>query len=463
MTTTAIQEFVAKWGLGQESVDLLTEMEPDVAHSVMQDFIPRANTNNPNDLFAAFARSRVRSSRTGVPGGGMVSRQDIEEFIQKFGLNADSYATLLQLPINVLDGVLRAFKPREDARDINNMFQAFARSRLQNAVAAYQAQMAGQQHQYAQSEEMQQHSANPAFAAQQQQAQMFAMQQQQNPYAQFGGLPMMQAQAQQMMNPMMQLQQMGAMAGGALAGLPGAHFGAVPHIHGVAAAGPVEIKEFARRHNLNETCEVLLDSFNPHHPQTLDRLILEYQEPTAGEDPSAAFMSFWQPRALKALSDRYGMNRENIQYFSNMDLMLQAAVVKEFSPREAAAVHDMNKLLASFMKSRVRTAQAQMQAQAFPGAETGAEQYDPALTFMQQPGSMMYTQQPAAMMSRKRPLDNVSGFLQQWNLNPVSESVMRSLSPAQQEEVIQRFAPKHNTRDVDALFKKFALSVQVKG
>jgi len=460
----SVDDFVARWGLNATAVQALNELDPDVRDSVVQDFIPRENTRNPSDLLVAFARSRARSAKTGVPGAGMVSRHDVEEFIQRWGLNAESYATLLQLPINVLDGVLRAFSPKEEARDINNMFQAFARSRLNNAMIAYQ-QGYSNHHQAQQAEAAGEAMAFPPQVPAQAPALM-------NPYAQFQGMAMMpqqQLMMQQMaaaQNPhMMALQQLGGLAPGAMN--PMAAYNAQTPVIGntqVAAAGPLQIQEFVRRHHLGEISKMLLESLSQHHPQVLDRLILEYHQADITRDPDENFVASWQPRAVKSLQERYGLNPESVAYFKTMDIALQAAVVKEFSPRDTSVINDMNSLFGSFMRSRVRTAQAAAVAameqfsQSIYG-ETGLEnQVGNEYLTMPTIGTIGTTE-----VSRKRPLDSISGFITQWNLSDSSENLMRTLTPMQQAEVIERFAPKHNTRDVDALFKKFVSSVQMKG
>lgn len=394
----------------------------------------------------------------------MVSRQDVEEFIQKWGLNAESYATLLQLPINVLDGVLRAFQPKEEARDINNMFQAFARSRLNNAMIAYQQG-------YSTHQPPEQAEAGgfqlPQAPAPGQPTPMM------NPYAGFSGLTMMAQPGQALGHPMMMQQmamqqqmaalgQLGGLTPGAMAPMA-AYAGQVPGMMAIAAAGPAQIQEFVRRHHLGEVSQLLLESLSQHHPQVLDRLILEYHQTDITHDPNQAFVAFWQPRAVKSLQERYGLSAESIGFFKTMDITLQAAVVKEFSPRDTTVINDMNSLFGSFMRSRVRTAQAAaVQAmEQFSTSIYGEAGLDAA--GLGQGQEFLMSTIGTTEVSRKRPLDSVSGFITQWNLSTTSEDLMRVLTPMQQAEVIERFAPKHNTRDVDALFKKFVSSVQMKG
>jgi len=401
----------------------------------------------------------------------MVSRQDVEEFIQKWGLNAESYATLLQLPINVLDGVLRAFSPKEEARDINNMFQAFARSRLNNAMIAYQQGYSSYKPEATGEAGGYQLPQTPTAA---QPSPMMS------PYAGFSGLGMMGQPGQALSHPMMMQQiaaqqqmaalgQMGGLNPGAMAAMnPMAAYGdmmqnigQVPGMMAVAAAGPAQIQEFVRRHHLGDVSQMLLESLSQHHPQVLDRLILEYHQTDITRDPNEAFVAQWQPRAIKSLQERYGLNPESIAFFKTMDITLQAAVVKEFSPRDTTVINDMNSLFGSFMRSRVRTAQAAAVAamEQFSSSIYGEAGLDGGLGV---PG-VMPTTIGTTEVSRKRPLDSVSGFITQWNLSTISEDLMRNLTPMQQAEVIERFAPKHNTRDVDALFKKFVASVQMKG
>jgi len=390
-------EFIMKWNLNAESQNILFGLPQNIFSAVIESFQPKGEARDIDNMFQAFTRSRVKSANRGGQTGGLRSRQDVTDFIQKWGLNSESYAVLMQLPMNVLDGILTSFKPKGEARDINNMFQAFARSRLNNAMIAAQQGLPIP-------------SAAPMAGA-------------------YTGFSSIIGQPQMMMPQ-----------------LPRGRGGMQP-AGMVNFNAPAKIQDFVRRRNLGEVPHMLLEALAKHHPAVADQIMMEFNPTDRSRDANETFVSFWTPRAIKALSDVYGLKPESCLYFKTLDTSLQAAIVSEFCPRDTSKVNDMNGLFGSFMKSRVRTAQQQGQL------GVAASQVD-----MGQLGMTMGMPE----LSRKRPLDSVSAFITQWNLSPSCEDMMNILTPAQQAEIIERFAPKHNTRDVEGLFKKFAASVQQK-
>jgi len=456
MSQMTVPEFCTKWGLNEQAMMAINQMEPELQKAVMLEFFPREHTRNASDLFIAFARSRTRSAYGGT--GGMVSRTDVETFVQKWGLNAESYACLLSLPMDILDGVIRSFFPREHARDINNLFQAFAQSRLNNVMAAYQNA---------------QHAA--AFGA----------------AGYPGAVPSVPTtticpttgQPIITMTPMPELA--GAMAG--MAGMMG-----MPGMPGGLPAGPIDKNEFIARHRLNDRSRMLIEALEVHHASSLNKLMMQFNPFDVTRDVNDTFLSFWRPRAINALTEKFQLNRENVALFKGLDIMQTVETLKEFGRPTDGTMHDMNGLFTKFIHEKLTgqkvsyadPAQFPTQGGTSLGSVTNYQYLDPSYlaslsagypgTTAADPAAQMAAMAAqmaaaggdpaaAASQSRKRPLDTISGFLSQHNLSPTSEDLMRSLTPTQQAEVISRFAPKHNTRDMDALFKKFVLSVQLKG
>merc|ERR1719476_7086 len=54
-------------------------------------------------------------------------------------------------------------------------------------------------------------------------------------------------------------------------------------------------------------------------------------------------------------------------------------------------------------------------------------------------------------------------FIQRWALHPESQSVLLSLDPLKQLQVMSEFRPRDTSRDVNALFIKFAQGIAEKG
>lgn len=423
--STSVAEFCTKWGLNEQAMMAINQMEPELQKAVMLEFFPREHTRNASDLFIAFARSRTRSAYGGT--GGMVSRTDVETFVQKWSLNAESYACLLSLPMDILDGVIRSFFPREHARDINNLFQAFAQSRLNNVMAAYQ-----------------------------------------NAHAAYGGYPGVVPQVPTTTicpatgQPIVTMTPMPDMA----AMMP---FGGLMP----SPTGPIDKNEFIARHRLNERSILLIEALEVHHSSSLNKLMMQFNPFDVTRDVNDTFLSFWKPRAINALTEKFGLSRDNVALFKGLDLNQTVETLKEFNHQRDGNTPDVNSAFTHFIHAKL-TGQPQMSyPNSFPpttvptavGGVTNYDYLDPFYlasvtgTYVDPTGGA----DPTAAASRKRPLDTVSGFISQHNLNPPSEELMRSLTPTQQAEVISRFAPKHNTRDMDALFKKFVLSVQLKG
>jgi len=458
MTATSVAEFCTKWGLNEQAMMAINQMEPELQKAVMLEFFPREHTRNASDLFIAFARSRTRSAYGGT--GGMVSRADVDTFVQKWSLNAESYACLLSLPMDILDGVIRSFFPREHARDINNLFQAFAQSRLNNVMAAYQ-------------------NAHATAA--------------------YGGYPgvgggvttvptttICPTTGQPIVTMTPVPQEMAAAMGLAYPGMmpgAGAH-GAHAQQHAGLPTGPMEKSEFIARHRLNDRSKMLIDALEVHHPSSLQKVMMQFNPFDVTRDVNDTFLSFWKPRAINALTEKYSLSRDNVALFKGLDLNQTVETLKEFN----ASGLDANAAFTQYIHAKLSGGGAPVgQGSVYPtiGAPVGmgvggtgggvpivpgvmnyADYLDPSVLASFHTGSFIDPStlaDPMAAGSRKRPLDTVSGFVSQHNLSATSEELMRSLTPTQQAEVISRFAPKHNTRDMDALFKKFVLSVQLKG
>lgn len=459
MTALSVAEFCTKWGLNEQAMMAINQMEPELQKAVMLEFFPREHTRNASDLFIAFARSRTRSAYGGT--GGMVSRTDVDTFVQKWGLNAESYACLLSLPMDILDGVIRSFFPRENARDINNLFQAFAQSRLNNVMAAYQNA-----------------TATAAYGG----------------YPGVGGgmttvptTTICPTTGQPIITMTPVPQEMAAAMGLAYPGMmPGAGLPTAQQ-HAGLPTGPMDKTEFIARHRLNERSKMLIDALEVHHPNSLMKVMMQFNPFDVTRDVNDTFLSFWRPRAINALTEKYTLSRDNVALFKGLDLNQTVETLMEFNASGPNANAEFTAYIHAKLSGGVAGAGGAIgQGSSYPtiGAPVGmgiggtagggvvpgvmnyADYLDPSVLAAFQTGSFIDSStlaDPMAAASRKRPLDTVGGFISQHNLSASSEELMRSLTPTQQAEVISRFAPKHNTRDMDALFKKFVLSVQLKG
>jgi len=140
-------QFCQHWGLAEDSLQMLHGLQPDVLQRVLTGFTPNADTENVGGRLRAFVRSVLSSSQE-VPSAASVvvppvapnARQlhpkaqtsylgpDIEEFLHRWGLGADSASMLEALPADILPVVLAEFTPKGDTRNTAGRLAAFARS-----------------------------------------------------------------------------------------------------------------------------------------------------------------------------------------------------------------------------------------------------------------------------------------------------------------------------------------------
>jgi len=127
-------QFCQHWGLAEDSLQMLRGLQPDTLQRVLTGFTPNAHTNNVGGRLRAFVRSVLTSSQEAhgaapvvVPPPAHVS-PDIDEFLQRWGLGADSASLLEALPVEILPVVLASFTPNGDTRNMAGRLAAFARS-----------------------------------------------------------------------------------------------------------------------------------------------------------------------------------------------------------------------------------------------------------------------------------------------------------------------------------------------
>lgn len=149
--------FTRQWNLNDASTKLLQSLPIEVINDVMLNFRPRDVSRDVNPVFGSFVKSRLYpsaylkdgsrhtyiDSSYGSPHGPMPWQWDyswnnsyaIDSFVRQWHLNESAVHLLNTLSPEVFNDVVTYFNPKDTTRDVNAIFQAFARSR---ANASYQ-------------------------------------------------------------------------------------------------------------------------------------------------------------------------------------------------------------------------------------------------------------------------------------------------------------------------------------
>lgn len=183
-----IHQFCQTWGLDEECVEILLGKPPDVQRAVLDRFRPRETTRDVKGLFKGFLKSlgsggvgpAGRGGRAGPVAGGRAgpvgapaartrsyggyegkgyrepnsmddvapplvgpgkrraseafsqgpppTEQDIEQFVQAWGLDDQCAASLGEQPEDVQRHMIERFKPKVDTKDISSLFKGFLKS-----------------------------------------------------------------------------------------------------------------------------------------------------------------------------------------------------------------------------------------------------------------------------------------------------------------------------------------------
>eukprot|EP00397_Hematodinium_sp_SG-2012_P026416 GEMP01027677.1.p1 GENE.GEMP01027677.1~~GEMP01027677.1.p1 ORF type:complete len:298 (+),score=58.75 GEMP01027677.1:473-1366(+) len=163
--------FTRQWSLNDISVKLLQSLPPDVVNDVMLNFHPRDVSRDVNPVFGSFVKSRLYPRPTYHPTSDSFAGAStckaaklflgthsvygepsfppsppitmswpweynpwnnsytIESFVHRWNLNESAVHLLNSLSPEVFCDVISYFNPKDTTRDVNAIFQAFARSR----------------------------------------------------------------------------------------------------------------------------------------------------------------------------------------------------------------------------------------------------------------------------------------------------------------------------------------------
>eukprot|EP00928_Gymnodinium_smaydae_P055164 TRINITY_DN3875_c0_g3_i2.p1 TRINITY_DN3875_c0_g3~~TRINITY_DN3875_c0_g3_i2.p1 ORF type:complete len:604 (-),score=53.76 TRINITY_DN3875_c0_g3_i2:37-1848(-) len=118
----SISAFVSKWHLDSKAHDALCQLDSVTQERVMNDFAPPPNTTNVSAVFMSWLKSFAGVSRTGAA----TSKNDVNDFVARWRLDAIAQDVLLGLDSNVRQKVMADFNAPDISR-ANQMFMGFVK------------------------------------------------------------------------------------------------------------------------------------------------------------------------------------------------------------------------------------------------------------------------------------------------------------------------------------------------
>lgn len=220
-------------------------------------------------------------------------------------------------------------------------------------------------------------------------------------------------------------------------------------------------RDFAIQWGLRAESQALLASMEP---ELQSRVMREFAPRDTSRDVNAVFCKFAHGimqagRAaeesndpIQAFVERWSLGVEAQELFSRLGPNAQLKVMQEFAPRDVG--RDVNAIFIKFANGVAA------------GVPRGGGRGRPVDGFAQHdPGDwhawtrVADATQPDQEESVTDATDTLLEFVQHWNLNADSRVLLLSLDPQVQEKVMLDFAPRDTTRDVNAIFCKFAWGV----
>mmetsp|Transcript_9689 Transcript_9689/g.27312 ORF Transcript_9689/g.27312 Transcript_9689/m.27312 type:complete len:603 (-) Transcript_9689:92-1900(-) len=126
--------FAAATGLNGDSLLLLQQLPEAVAQQVMAEFASSGDVEAANQHFQAFAMSMLAAPS---PSMGAIlppsqpttgPPEDVQEFLQRWGLGVEAAVFLESLPAETLQIVLKDFRPAGDTKNMLGRLMGFARN-----------------------------------------------------------------------------------------------------------------------------------------------------------------------------------------------------------------------------------------------------------------------------------------------------------------------------------------------
>jgi len=410
------KQFVDNWSLDDQAAQVLAGLPEDILNDVVTTFQPRDLTREVNSVFHAYVRSRLTRSRT------QMRRDELQPFFTKWNLGESSQHLLLDLPVDLQQDIIGGFEPRDTTRDVNGLFQSFARSRGAKTSVIGTPQPVFPMgvpdsvlHSVTNSGNQHDKDALNQFCAKwnlNQASQSFLM-----------SLPPDVRRRSEIMEKFApkdterdvnsvflafarsRVKTLGSTT-------TSSRFGSAP------VRGRGGIAAFCSKWNLGAEAMDTLRSLSDH---VQDRVMEEFSPRDTSRDVNRVFVSFAVSRAALIFGDTWRLNETAMQALKGLDQATQMERMRTFAPRDSTK--DVNNLFLSFLKSRGNA-----------------------------------TSGPPERKGVKRGLDKESGFKERWNLNAQNVELLNSLDASVREDLMASFNPRDTARDVNAVFGSFAKS-----
>lgn len=357
MVTDDMETFIASFDLDESSLKALLHLDTETQGEVMASFTPQDNTKDINKLFQSFCKSRM--NRTGAPGLTIPDQAHHTEFFNTYALNEVSQNALLSLPEDIQDEIMLSFQPREDTRDLNNLFLSYVKSRTMTPAPAIKKTLP---------------SKSAAIGAPRKEREKPAPQVVEVPVVMVALTPPMFSNAWcldevcssffLMLPPSVQTDIMEnfqprepskdinqlflsyAKSRAAAHGVPLPRHAAE---HAVQS-NTSPVRDFIRKWKLSEASVVELDNLS--HP-VQQKMMADFQPKGNVRDSNKLFLSYMKSRLASTFVSTFNLGEESQELFNSLNEVAQVDIIRSFTPR--ADTRNVDGLFMHFVTSRLGT------------------------------------------------------------------------------------------------------------
>jgi len=258
--------------------------------------------------------------------------------------------------------------------------------------------------------------------------------------------------------------------------------------------GEMSFEDFVGRWGLQEDAQTLLLSLDPTSQtrvmqqfaprdtaRDVNPIFIKFAQGVAAGTPQMSSrqpgQSFAQPgestAEMEAFVVQWSLGPEAQQLLVSLQLAMRQKVMQEFSPRDTT--RDCNVIFIKFAQG-IAGGKGKGFGKGFGKGAAPAPAFVPVLyqapMMAYQPPVMRYYQPPSATymppvqtfapppaVAFANSIGGVEDFIAKWNLDNNSQSLLLSLDAVQQQKLLQEFRPRDASRDVNAIFCKFASGI----
>jgi len=361
MVTDDMETFIASFDLDESSLKALLHLDPETQGEVMASFTPQDNTKDINKLFQSFCKSRM--NRTGAPGLTIPDMAHHTEFFNTYALNEVSQNALLSLPEDVQDEIMLSFQPREDTRDLNNLFLSYVKSRTQSMAPAAPRTKTLPSKSAAIGAPRREGRAQPPPQVVEVPVVMVAL----TP-PMFSNAwcldevcssfflmlpPSVQTDIMENFQPREPSKDINQLFLSYAKSRAAAHGVPLPRHaeHAVQSNGsPGTLRDFVRKWKLSEGSAVELDNLS--HP-VQQKMMADFQPKGNVRDSNKLFLSYMKSRLASTFVSTFNLGEESQELFNSLNEVAQVDIIRSFTPR--ADTRNVDGLFMHFVTSRLGT------------------------------------------------------------------------------------------------------------